>query len=720
MASVPRAPTGPGGDRSGRARYRLASGHRNVLAAVATRLLADDRVTVLGAPPGGPLTIATVPHYADALRAEYAGALVVEREGDRMTEQNGPANHRDEPDRQPGAEGAEPAGDDRPGTRPVGTRQERYLVAPLVDPRSPADPGDPDQLVDQLVAHLEGDPSAAVRRVVRPGRGGTGRVFPPVAVVEMAADRAAALARTPLWHVEPDLLLQHATPGPLAGLAAVDPGVVPMGEDATLAFEVRGDDGEPLEAAEVYLVGTVFPVRGVTGADGRAQVRIPTGAVDAVHGVYVKPRQGHWSVWSARPDLARDTVNLLVCPALGATLPGFPGRELDGWARRAMRFDALPPIFRGHGIKIAIIDSGAAVAHPDLADRFAGGRDVVGHDDRSWTVDTLGHGSHSAGVIGARDNGSGVVGVAPEAELHACRIFPGGRFSDLLEALDYCIDAGVDVVALGLGSPQGSALVAYKIEQARQAGVACVAAVGNSGGPVCFPATLPSVLAVAAIGKVDTFPDGSYHATQVLGTPTAAGYFPARFSCSGPQVDVCAPGVAIVSCVPPQHYAAWDGTAFAASYVAGLAALVLAHHPDFRAQFTARDAGRVDRLFDIIRRSSRPLALGDPGREGAGLPDAVLALGLESPVSTAPPSDPRLAALWLAMAQAGLLPVPVPVAPPGPAAVAWPVSGPVGPVPGAGVVPGAGLVAGVPGSLLGGVGAVGALGGVGAVGALGG
>ena len=133
--------------------------------------------------------------------------------------------------------------------------------------------------------------------------------------------------------------------------------------------------------------------------------------------------------------------------------------------------------------------------------------------------------------------------------------------------LDYCITQNIDVVNLSLGTPQHSGLVSQKIEQARHAGVACIAAAGNSAGPVSFPASLPSVLAVAAIGKTGEFPPESYHNTQMYGPPTYGGYFSAKFTCYGPQVDVCAPGVAIVSCVPPRNYAAYDGTSVASSYV---------------------------------------------------------------------------------------------------------------------------------------------------------
>ncbi|SFE41392.1 Subtilase family protein [Actinoplanes philippinensis] len=508
---------------------------------------------------------------------------------------------------------------------PVGSRRERYLVAPLGAPHE----------ADHLLARLGEDPATTVHRVVS--------TAPSFAVVEMDADRAAMLTASGAAHVEPDLPLRCASPMP-------DPSVSPSGGVARVPFLVTGSDGRPLEGAEIYLMNETFLLRGVTAQDGTVTIDAPAGVLHALDGVHVKPRQDYWAVWLGRPELTADAPNLVTCPSFAETFPGFPQRPLDGWARRAMRFDALPPTFRGDGIRIAIVDSGASVEHPDLAGRVVGERD-------QWE-DPLGHGTHVAGIIGGADDGHGIVGVVPEAVLHSYRVLPDGRFSDLIEAIDRCIADNVDVINLSLGNAQPSPLVARRIEQARQAGIACVAAAGSSGGPVMFPASLPTVLAVAAIGRLGDYPPESYHATRVYGVPTVEGYFSASFTCHGPEIDVCAPGVAIVSSVPAAGYAAWDGTSCAAPYVTGLAALLLAHHPDFRG--AARDSARVDHLFELIRGSCRPLPLGDPTRSGAGLPDAVAALGLVPPVTTSPPAHPILAELWTMMAQSGLIPVSVP------------------------------------------------------------
>jgi subtilisin family serine protease len=188
-------------------------------------------------------------------------------------------------------------------------------------------------------------------------------------------------------------------------------------------------------------------------------------------------------------------------------------------------------------------------------------------------------------------------------------------------------------VNLSLGSDQPSELVEQKLQEAKEAGVACIVAAGNSGGPVQYPAASKHVLAVSAIGRQGVFPQDSYHVTTADGSASSEGYFSARFSCFGPEIGVCGPGVAILSSVPPNNYAAWDGTSMATPHITGLAALILAHHPDFqesRSQYRQRSALRVDRLFQILKGSARPLALGDRARTGAGLPDAARAFGLSA------------------------------------------------------------------------------------------
>jgi hypothetical protein len=156
---------------------------------------------------------------------------------------------------------------------------------------------------------------------------------------------------------------------------------------------------------------------------------------------------------------------------------------------------------------------------------------------------------------------------------------------------------------------------------------------------VQYPASSPNVLAVAAIGRLNEYPDDSWDASTVVPTLVAGdGTFSPSFTCHGPQIGVCAPGVGIVSTIPG-GYEPQSGTSMAAPHVTGLASLLLAHHPVFRGPLRARNAHRVAGLFSLIRSICKPSPFGAE-RAGSGLPSlegiaqVLLASGASSEAAT--------------------------------------------------------------------------------------
>ncbi len=234
---------------------------------------------------------------------------------------------------------------------------------------------------------------------------------------------------------------------------------------------------------------------------------------------------------------------------------------------------------------VAVVDSGIDGSHPEFQGQLVPGFDFTLKEPApGGNVDGYGHGTHVAGVIGARsNNGIGVAGVAPGCKLMPVRIFNDFGHSEgarSAAAVIWAVDHGAKVINASWGSPmEGEASkAAYQYAIAKD--VVFVAAVGNSG-------------------KEDTqyYPGASEEAIGVAATTDIDGW--ASFSTFGDWVDIAAPGKAILSTYPMSKgngYRIMEGTSMAAPFVTAAAALVRSQHPDWtqaqvRAQLerTAKD-----------------------------------------------------------------------------------------------------------------------------------
>ena len=109
------------------------------------------------------------------------------------------------------------------------------------------------------------------------------------------------------------------------------------------------------------------------------------------------------------------------------------------------------------------------------------------------------------------------------------------------------------------------------------------------------------------------------------------GLFAAGFTCRGPEIDFCAPGVAVISTVPPNGYAAWDGTSMACPHVAGFAARLLQERQEIRDM--PRTAARVTALVEAMRALAVDVGL-PTELQGAGMPRLQPAIPKPTPVVT--------------------------------------------------------------------------------------
>ena len=212
---------------------------------------------------------------------------------------------------------------------------------------------------------------------------------------------------------------------------------------------------------------------------------------------------------------------------------------------------------QGAGVKVAVIDTGIDCTHPDLKCDFGAGMNII--DPTATPMDDNEHGTHVSGTIAGRGTG-GPLGVAPKATLIPVKVLDGsgsGSLSDIVKGINWAAGAGVDVINMSLGGPNGSPALQRAVNNALSAGVVVICAAGNSGpapDTVGFPGGYPGVIAVAASDTHD----------QV-----------AKFSSRGAAVAFIAPGVDIVSTIPGGGTAKLSGTSMASPHVAGLAALAV-------------------------------------------------------------------------------------------------------------------------------------------------
>jgi subtilisin len=516
-------------------------------------------------------------------------------------------------------------------TAPPGQRRQPYLIGVrgVSGMQGISQPSHP---MDEVVGYLNRQEDVEVIKRIKLGGAQpfttSGRSVHEVVVAKIEPRKAQWLQSVAPPHliIEPDALLTCADY--LSAVARVTPigTLLPLRSVATeVAIRVLGEREQPLARAMVVVDGGGLPVQALTDDNGMAQITFFGGSIDAIQTLFIRPASNHWDRLIHAPRLSSG-VNTVRLRPLAELYPNFPAERLLGWGQRLLDIDPSAAGLSGAGVRIGLIDSGCDNSHP-LLRHVTNGRDFTaeaanGAAGTGWSQDLLSHGTHCAGIINAsRSTGQGISGCAPEAELHVFKVTPAGRVSDLLGALDECIQRRLDLINMGVVAEGYSELVAQKLQEARHKGIACIAAAGNTGGPLAFPAMLPTVMAVGAVGKLKEFPADSSHALTVL--PQLVGsdeIFAASFSGVGPQLAVCAPGVAIVSTVAGGGYAAADGTSAAAAHATGLAALVLAHHPIFQEEtYKNRSEQRVQALMDLIR-ASAIAHFADAQRGGAGVP----------------------------------------------------------------------------------------------------
>jgi subtilisin family serine protease len=314
-----------------------------------------------------------------------------------------------------------------------------------------------------------------------------------------------------------------------------------------------------------------------------------------------------------------------------------PGQESYSWGLQAIHVPeahADDPGLKGAGVTVAILDTGIDFTHPDLSKNIKGGYSALAGQDPNNYRDDNGHGTHMAGIIAARMNSLGIIGVASQAKIVAVKVLDqngGGQLSDLLNGLGWVQANKIKVVNMSLGFSEDSPLLVQAIKRLYNAGVIMVASAGNQGvtcaqdgggddgggddgggddgggddgggdsscqpapGGVNYPARYPEVISVAATND----------ANEITG-----------YSQSGPKVDIAAPGGTksgsrILSTNKGGGYGWGSGTSQAAAHVSGAIALVLQKNPKLS----------FDEVLTLLQSTATDLDMPEE-RQGAGLID---------------------------------------------------------------------------------------------------
>jgi subtilisin family serine protease len=275
----------------------------------------------------------------------------------------------------------------------------------------------------------------------------------------------------------------------------------------------------------------------------------------------------------------RDAVNFLVDKLVAGSPEGLTAEAqaaLDEseitWGLQVTKVDASR--YSGKGIRVAVLDTGLELGHPDFAGRNIVSKSFV--QGQAVQPDVVGHGTHCIGTACGTNRPSRLprYGIAYEAEIYAGKVLNNqgsGTDTNILNGINWAVTNGCAIISMSLGAslcntpnPSYSTIFETVAQRALAAGTLIIAAAGNDSKrpvricPVSHPANCPSIMAVGALDQnlnVAFFSNG--------------GLYP-----RGGQIDIAAPGVNVYSSYhSPNFYARLSGTSMATPHVTGIAAL---------------------------------------------------------------------------------------------------------------------------------------------------
>jgi Subtilase family len=309
-------------------------------------------------------------------------------------------------------------------------------------------------------------------------------------------------------------------------------------------------------------------------------------------------------------------------------------RSTEVWVLNELNVQPAWTVTQGKGVLVAVIDSGVDPGVTDLAGNVETGPNFSGvhtpPSNPNWGV----HGTWMASLIAGHgngsDDGSGIIGTAPESKVLSIRVITDTRDPnsaayerepaakgqrELAEAITYAVTHHAQVISMSLGYSQQSRPVQAALQDAYEHNVVVVASAGNSGdgkrsAPYSFPANYPGVLGVAAVNS----------AGQV-----------ASFSSDNLSVQVAAPGYKVPAQGRGNNYWYVSGTSPACALTAGVVALIKAAYPHLT------DSQVISAITSSTTVSTRPPG-GYDDQIGFGVVDAAAALTAARKIAGAAPA----------------------------------------------------------------------------------
>ncbi len=256
----------------------------------------------------------------------------------------------------------------------------------------------------------------------------------------------------------------------------------------------------------------------------------------------------------------------------------------------------LPDAWRktkGRGVRVALLDTGIDTKHPDLACSIAATADFTGQG----IEDLHGHGTHCAGIVGAHSSRAGLTGVAQESQLLIGKVLNNdglGSFNNIADGVDWAVDSGAHIICMSMAGPRSSPLLYRSINYALAKGVHIICAAENSAGSQ----------------SNNSYPNG------YGGAITVASHGHSGISSQHRERGLAAPGQDIWSTYKDGSYRELTGSSMAASFVAGIAALIVSRHlsrscsntpifncEDLRAHLTAMSTDRERQPAAALQKS---------------------------------------------------------------------------------------------------------------------